>query len=125
MRNRKFIKAYRLQQPMPFHKVGDMLYKTHHDDVVYTWQEFTSDPYTYYLDAKIVESATDFFEEMTEHEWIQGEDIFFISTVGTILDEEYHPKRHADLVAYGNAFYTKEEAELQLANIKALLKGNK
>jgi hypothetical protein len=93
------IKRYRLIEPMPLHEVGDTMY-AYPDDIEYQWE--TGDT-SYKLPAKLVESDAKFFEQVYGN-FIEGQQIYFVSGDGTIIEEEFIYTRHKKLINFGNIF---------------------
>ena len=96
------MKTYRLRKDFPGHVVGDILNK---NEEKYEW---ASEPFDI-IPEEIVEKYSDYFEEIC-NDFVKGEFIFFISTMGDVIDEIFEPSRHSGLVYFGNCFKTEEEA---------------
>ena len=108
------IKLYKLMKDYPGHNIGDFVCLN--EKSYYT---FNNEP-KYKLDQKQVENYPDFFEEVVL-DWDRGDQLFFISVIGEIIEEEFNPHRHSLLVEKRNAFKTYELAEEFLNQIKSVL----
>jgi hypothetical protein len=112
------MRRFRLLLPMPSHSIGDILFLNVLENG-YIWE--TGDT-SYVLPPSIVESNTDFFEELSVH-YEDGTPIYFITAEGGIISEPFQFIRHKELLKFGNIFDDKKTAELSSNIIKRVLSG--
>jgi hypothetical protein len=111
-------KRFRLLKPMPSHTVGDILSK-YLDEAEYQWE---SGDKSYTLPISLVESDANFFEEIIGN-FTEGQLIYFISSTGKVIEEEFIYARHKELIEFKNIFTDSKSAELACLDLNKFLSG--
>ena len=106
---------YKLIKTFPKHDIGEYLFLNDNKSF-YEWLESPNYP----LPKNVVEDCSDFFEKI-EIDWVYGENIFYISTDGRIIEQKYNPKSHLHLVLSKNSFKNKDNARWFLDKCNRLL----
>jgi hypothetical protein len=106
---------YRLKKDFPKHNEGEYLYMNE-NNLYYEWLETPNYP----LPIDVVEDCSDFFEKK-EIDWVCGEDIFYISSDGKIINQKFNTKSHLKLVLSKNAFKNKDNARWFLGKYNKIL----
>jgi hypothetical protein len=108
---------YKLIKALPKHDIGELVYLSESSDLEY--YEWVESP-NYLLPKDIVEDSNEFFEYLIVN-WVKGEKIFYVNSLGEIIENVFNPKAHIKLVLSNNCFKKREDAEWFLEKAKALL----
>lgn len=106
-------RIFKLKKEYPSHRIGDLIYKA---NGCYNWEN----PPFHKVDADLVENTPEYFEEIIVN-WEKGENIYFITLNGNVIDEKFEPSRHSSLAHYGNAFKNEIIAKQMNDRVKLIL----
>ncbi len=96
------MRMFKSKCELPQHKIGDILIES---ESSYKWVNIP----IFEFNKEMIEDNPEWFEEINLH-WEKGETFFFISSNFDIIESEFNPTQHYNLVLAKNIFKTKNEA---------------